>query len=93
MAAMTRSTDEKLHRMADADIFAKARVEARVVLTFDLDFGEIVAATREANASVVVFRLKDTRADQVTGRATDSPHPWSGLRRGASKGLLDAELR
>ena len=35
--------DEGLHRMADEDVFAKAIAEDRIILTFDLDFGEIAA--------------------------------------------------
>ncbi len=35
--------DEGLIRMEDADILHKARSEGRVVLTFDLDFGDLVA--------------------------------------------------
>jgi predicted nuclease of predicted toxin-antitoxin system len=63
--------DEQLHRMADLDIFAKAGAEGRMILTFDLDFGEIVAATRGRAASVVVFRLQDTRTERVIDRLRD----------------------
>lgn len=38
--------DEGLQRLSDGDIFSKAVAEDRVVLTFDLDFGEIIAAGR-----------------------------------------------
>ena len=36
--------DEGLHRMPNGEIFAKALSEDRIVVTSDLDFGEIVAA-------------------------------------------------
>jgi predicted nuclease of predicted toxin-antitoxin system len=42
--------DEGLLRMEDSDILVKARSEDRVVLTFDLDFGDLLAASGE-NAS------------------------------------------
>jgi predicted nuclease of predicted toxin-antitoxin system len=35
--------EQGLQRMPDGDIFAKARTEQRILLTFDLDFGEILA--------------------------------------------------
>jgi len=35
--------DEGLQRLADEAVFDKAVVERRIILTFDLDFGEIVA--------------------------------------------------
>lgn len=36
--------DEQLMNLPDAEILAKARTEDRVVLTFDLDFGDLLAA-------------------------------------------------
>ncbi len=36
-------SDEGLQRLPDGEIFQKATAEKRVVLTFDLDFGEIAA--------------------------------------------------
>jgi len=38
--------DEGLHRLPNGEIFNKAAREHRVLLTFDLDFGEIVALTK-----------------------------------------------
>lgn len=35
--------EEGLHRLSDREIFRKAISENRIILTFDLDFGEIVA--------------------------------------------------
>lgn len=59
--------DQGLHRAADLDIFAKAIAEQRVVLTFDLDFGEIAALSRQ-KASVILFRLQNTRTGHVIDR-------------------------
>ena len=47
--------EQGLQRMPDGEIFAKATAEGRVVLTFDLDFGEIVARLRGSRTSVVVL--------------------------------------
>ncbi len=60
--------EQGLHRAADADIFAKAIVENRIVLTFDLDFGEILALAGAAAVSVVLFRLNNTRVAFVQQR-------------------------
>lgn len=60
--------DEGLHRMPNGDIFTKAVAEDRVILTFDLDFGEIAALTAGRKASIVVFRLHNTRTPHVIGR-------------------------
>lgn len=54
--------------MPDADIFEKAVQEGRIVLTFDLDFGEIAASASGERASVIVFRLHNTRVTHVIER-------------------------
>lgn len=60
--------DEGLQRLPNGEIFTKAISEQRVILTFDLDFGEIAALTRGRKASVVVFRLHNTRPQHVLDR-------------------------
>ena len=60
--------DEGLQRLPNGEIFQKAGREQRIVLTFDLDFGEIMAASAGQIVSVVLFRLRNTRADFVIQR-------------------------
>ena len=60
--------DEGLQRSPDGEIFAKAAAENRVVLTLDLDFGEIAALTTGRKASVILFRLHNTRTPHVIDR-------------------------
>ena len=60
--------DEGLHRSPNGEIFAKAVAEDRVILTFDLDFGEIAALAGGRKASVVLFRLHNTRTSHVIAR-------------------------
>jgi predicted nuclease of predicted toxin-antitoxin system len=61
--------DEGLQKLPNGEIFRKAIRERRVVLTFDLDFGEIVAAGGGTSSiSVILFRLRNTRADFVIRR-------------------------
>lgn len=60
--------DQGLHRMPNGEIFAKAITEARTILTFDLDFGEIAALSQGKNVSVIVFRLHNTRTPHVIDR-------------------------
>jgi predicted nuclease of predicted toxin-antitoxin system len=59
--------DQGLHRLADDAIFAKARAEDRIVLTWDLDFTEIVS-TSQSKTSAIVFRLRNTRTDHLIAR-------------------------
>jgi predicted nuclease of predicted toxin-antitoxin system len=60
--------DDGLQKLPDDDIFKKAVAEARIVLTFDLDFGEILALSAGAVVSVVLFRLSDATPDHVISR-------------------------
>ena len=49
-----------LFRMKDSEILKKALQEERIVLTFDLDFADLLAATGAALPSTIIFRLKKT---------------------------------
>jgi predicted nuclease of predicted toxin-antitoxin system len=57
--------DEGLQTLPNGEIYKKARVEGRIVLTFDLDFGEIVAESAGSIVSVILFRLRNARAARV----------------------------
>ena len=57
-----------MQRAEDRALVEKARTDARVLLTFDLDFGEILALGAVDRPSVVIFRLADERADSVNRR-------------------------
>lgn len=61
----THLREEGLHRLPDSDILAKARTEQAIVLTHDLDFGELMAASRAPLPSVIIFRLPDMRPTNV----------------------------
>jgi len=46
-----------LQRLADSEIMEKARREGRIVLTFDLDFTDLLALGLRDSPSVIIFRL------------------------------------
>ncbi len=60
--------DEGLQRLPDVSVFQKAVDEKRIVLTFDLDFGEIAAHCKGPWASVVLFRLANARSEHMADR-------------------------
>lgn len=60
--------DQGLQQLPDAEIVQKARVEGRIILTHDLDFGRIVALGGTRVPSVITFRLSDMRPSQVNQR-------------------------
>lgn len=59
---------EGLQRLPNGAIFEKAISEGRIVLTFDLDFGEIIALSGDRRTGVVLFRLHNTRTPHVIDR-------------------------
>jgi predicted nuclease of predicted toxin-antitoxin system len=86
--------DEELQRLPNGEIFQKAANEDRIVLTFDLDFGEIVAFTRGSKPSVVVFRLRNTRTPHVISRLeTVLAASSSALQQGAVVVVEDGRHR
>ena len=60
--------DQGLLKMGDFDIFQKARSEGRIILTFDLDFGDLVAASGKDLPSVIIFRLRNQTPSSVQPR-------------------------
>ena len=57
--------DLGMQRAADHEVLAMAAAERRIVLTFDLDFGHILAASGDRTPSVVILRLSSARPDRV----------------------------
>ena len=51
--------EERLHKLSDREIFDKAGKENRIILTTDLDFGEIAVSAASASISVIIFRQED----------------------------------
>ena len=57
-----------LQRATDAELVDRARHDSSVILTFDLDFGDVLALGILAKPSVIIFRLGDERPDAVNQR-------------------------
>ena len=60
--------DLGMQRASDQQVIDLARAEGRVVLAFDLDFGEILALGVLDRPSVILFRLADETAESVNRR-------------------------
>jgi len=87
-------SDEGLQRMPNGEIFDKAIAEKRVILTLDLDFGEIAALSKGEKASVIVFRLHNTRVDNVIKRLSHVLPPATvALEKGAVVIIEDSRYR
>ncbi len=60
--------EENFHRATDTEILNKAKNEGRIVLTCDLDFGNLMAASSRFSPSVIIFRLENEKPDNINRR-------------------------
>lgn len=58
--------EENLQRLQDDKILHKAKSESRVILTFDLDFGDLLVHGHHELPSVIIFRLHNQTPSNVT---------------------------
>lgn len=56
---------EGLDRLSDSEILGKALREGSIVLTHDLDFGDLLAASGAQLPTVIIFRLRNMHPDRV----------------------------
>jgi len=56
---------EGLDRLSDSEILKKARLFGSILLTHDFDFGDLLAASKAELPSVIIFRLRNMRPEQV----------------------------
>ena len=63
---VTHLSDLGLGRLSDQEILELASREDRVILTFDLDFADLLAAGLQHRPSVVIFRLRTQTPTAVT---------------------------
>ena len=62
--------DIGMSKSSDAEIIQKAITDKRIVLTFDLDFGDILATNRKALPSVIIFRTHNQTPRHVQHHLT-----------------------
>ena len=61
-----------MQRASDREVVERARADSSVVLTFDLDFGDVLALGVLDKPSVIIFRLADERSESVNQRLSGS---------------------
>lgn len=86
--------DQGLDSLEDPAILAKAREEGRILLTHDLDFGELIAVSEAMLPGVVVFRLRNMRPERVSRYLEDtiSRHA-EAMERGAIISVTEGQVR
>lgn len=66
--------EEGLQTLPDDEILVKARAEGRIVLTLDLDFGQLLAMSGESLPSVILFRLGNENYNMINERLATVLH-------------------
>jgi predicted nuclease of predicted toxin-antitoxin system len=78
----------------DTEIMAWAAANDHVVLTQDMDFSAILAATQGINPSVVQIRAEDVSPDRIGARVTMALHQMkSELKAGALLSIDTERMR
>jgi predicted nuclease of predicted toxin-antitoxin system len=83
-----------LHKLNDSDILEKAHKEGYILLTHDLDFGDLLAASGAHLPSVVIFRLRNMRPEHVNNHLINIISQYSkALEHGAVITVTEGRLR
>jgi predicted nuclease of predicted toxin-antitoxin system len=62
------ATDLGLYRAPDSEIIARAKQEARTIVTIDLDYPRLLAIARSVEPSLILFRNGDWTEAEVRNR-------------------------
>ena len=82
--------------MEDAAVAELARKEKRILITFDLDFGEMYYFAANKTFSAIVLRLNDQRVEAVNGVLRRFLGTYGSALRRKKKNLFivsDSEVR
>ena len=78
----------------DGEILAYAKKNDMVVITADLDFGDILANTGHKKPSVIIFRLKNPSPEHVNSLLLSAiPHIKDSLDKGSIIVIDDYRIR
>jgi predicted nuclease of predicted toxin-antitoxin system len=83
-----------LGRGSDVEVFTRAGQDARVVVTFDLDFGEIAGLAAVTRIGIVLLRLRSVRIPHMRERLRIALAETEGaLKLGAVVLVEDTRIR
>lgn len=86
--------DQGLERLPDAAILEKAFREGWILLTHDLEFGELMSASGANLPSVVIFRLRNMKPERVDRYLDELIERHQGvLEEGAIVSVEEGQIR
>ena len=86
--------DIGLAKADDPEIVKEAKISKEVIITHDLDYGNLLAFSGEMLPSVIIFRVKNTHSQNLYKRLMSA---WKEIEDQLSKGAIvvleDSSLR
>lgn len=74
-----------MSQASDVEIMEEARANKEVIITHDLDYGHLLAFSGESKPSVIIFRLRNTHADNLFVRIINA---WSEIEKPLFEGAI-----
>ena len=86
--------DDGFGASSDQEILVRAVMENRIVVSFDLDFGDILAAARQSGTGAVLLRLRSARQAHIRQRLQVAiAQAGEAMEEGAVVLVEDARIR
>lgn len=86
--------EEGFGTSSDHEILMRAAAERRIVISFDLDFGDILAAAHHSGAGVLLLRLRSARQAHIRQRVQIAiAQAGNAMEEGAIVLVEDARIR
>jgi predicted nuclease of predicted toxin-antitoxin system len=86
--------DIGMAQVSDLIIMKEARENREIIVTHDLDYGDLLAFSGETNPSVIIFRIRNTHVDNLFKQIVEA---WGEIERPLTEGAVitfeDAALR
>ena len=57
--------DRELQKLLDNEILCLMGIEQRIILTIDLDFAQLLAVSKQALRSIILFMLCNENQDRI----------------------------
>ncbi len=83
--------EEGLGAITDEEVVELAKKESRIIITFDLDFGQLYHFREEGKVGVVILRLKDQTVEATNAVLKRFFEDFRGKEAQLQKGLVIVE--
>lgn len=86
--------DAGMYKSTDLEIIEQAKINDEIILTHDLDYGNLLAFSKEQKPSVIIFRVRNTKPENLFISFINAlPEIEQSLLNGAVVIIEDAAVR